>query len=120
MLSDLGVLAKKRWIPLTQLKEEVRLSRDGATRYGTATRVPYLPSYSGDKGIDFKHYESAIESVSMSNNDAQVVQAIRKSVTGSAAQVIGSMDYTTSKAEIVKQLQDGRGFTLQHSQQKKV
>ena len=65
----------------------------------------------------------------MSNNDAQVVQAIRKSVTGSAEQVIGSMDYTTSKAEIVKQLQtnfgsitdtDTRSFTLQHSQQKKV
>ena len=55
---------------LVQLKEEVRLSRDGATRHGTVTRVPYLPSYSGDKGIDFKHYESAIESVCMSTNDA--------------------------------------------------
>ena len=94
---------------LAQLKEEVRLSRDGATRHGTLTRVPYLPSYSGDKGIDFKHYESAIESISMSNNDAQVVQAIRKSVAGSAAQVIGSIDYTTSKAEIVKQLQTNFG-----------
>ena len=94
---------------LAQLKEEVRLSRDGATRHGTVTRVPYLPSYSGDKGIDFKHYVSAIESISMSNNDAQVIQAIRKSVTGSAAQVIGILDYTTSKAEIVKQLQTNFG-----------
>ena len=79
------------------------------TRHGTVTRVPYLPSYSGDKGIDFKHYVSAIESISMSNNDAQVIQAIRKSVTGSAAQVIGILDYTTSKAEIVKQLQTNFG-----------
>ena len=94
---------------LAQLKEEVRLSRDGATRHGTVTRVPYLPSYSGDKGIYFKHYVSAIESISMSNNDAQVIQAIRKSVTGSAAQVIGILDYTTSKAEIVKQLQTNFG-----------
>ena len=61
---------------LTQLKEEVRLSRDGATRHVTVTRVPYQPSYSGDKGIDFKHYESAIESISMSNNDAQVVDLL--------------------------------------------
>ena len=94
---------------LAQLKEEVRLSRDGVTRHGTVTRVPYLPSYSGDKGIDFKHYVSAIESISMSNNDAQVIQAIRKSVTGSAAQVIGILDYTTSKAKIVKQLQTNFG-----------
>ena len=82
------------------------MSRDGATRHGTVTRVPYLSSYSGDKGIDFKHYESAIESACPI---IMLKLSMPKSVTALAAQVIGIMDYTTSKAEIVKQLQTNFG-----------
>ena len=85
---------------LTQLKEEVRISRE--LRQQTSQRLPYLPTFSGDGGVKFSHYLSAIESTRAS--DQVVATAIRKSVAGSASKVIDSLDYSTSKAELVKQL----------------
>ena len=85
---------------LTQLKEEVRISRE--LRQQTSQRLPYLPIFSGDGGVKFAHYLSAIESSRAS--DQAITNAIRKSVTGSAAKVIESLDYSTSKDELVDQL----------------
>ena len=85
---------------LTQLKEEVCISRE--LRQQTSQRLPYLPTFSGDGGVKFSHYLSAIESTRAS--DQVVATAIRKSVAGSASKVIDSLDYSTSKAELVKQL----------------
>ena len=85
---------------LTQLKEEVRISRE--LRQQSTQRLPYLPIFSGDGGVKFAHYLSAIESSRAS--DQAITNAIRKSVTGSAAKVIESLDYSTSKDELVDQL----------------
>ena len=89
---------------MARLREEIRLSRDMRQLQVSNQRIPYLPVFSGDHGIDLDHYLSAVFNISYSNNDQQVIQAIRKSVTGSAEKVISILDYSTSKADILRQL----------------
>ena len=47
----------------TQVKEELRLSRNILQNQNTGQRIPYLPTFSGDGGIALEHYISAIEAV---------------------------------------------------------
>ena len=88
---------------LTQLKEELRISRELRQGHGSQ-RLPYLPSFSGDSGITFSHYQSAIQSIESTNSDQAVVQAIRKSVSGTAAIVVSSQDFSVSKADLIREL----------------
>ena len=53
---------------LTQLKEEIRISRDILAKPYKFSRIPHLPSFSGDGGIDFVHFLSAVENVSQINS----------------------------------------------------
>ena len=88
----------------TQVKEELRLSRNILQNQNTGQRIPYLPTFSGDGGIALEHYISAIEAVKPTHSSHLLAQAIRKSVTGTAAKVINILDYTTPLSELISEL----------------
>ena len=96
-----------------QIKEELRISRE--LRSQQSNRVPYLPSFSGDSGITFDHYLSAIKSVEVSNTDTSVILAIRKSVTGTAAKVVSALDFLTSKKDVLETLTNSFGILTDES-----
>ena len=85
-----------------RLKEELRIMRELRTQ-PVEGRLPYLPHYSGDDGVKLEHYLSAIRSL-RGYTDETITQAIRKIVKGTAATVIGNLDYTTTKDELISVL----------------
>ena len=105
--TDLGTLTADEQI---RLREEVRLAREYRLQQQGQHRVPILPVFSGDSsGVDFSHFKSAIDSITTSNNDASVLQAIRKSTSGQAAKVLAALDYTTSKDDVIATLEASFG-----------
>ena len=105
--TDLGTLTADEQI---RLREEVRLAREYRLQQQGQHRVPFLPVFSGDSsGVDFSHFKSAIDSITTSNNDASVLQAIRKSTSGQAAKVLAALDYTTSKDDVIATLEASFG-----------
>ena len=105
--TDLGTLTADEQI---RLREEVRLAREYRLQQLGQHRVPFLPVFSGDSsGVDFSHFKSAIDSITTSNNDASVLQAIRKSTSGQAAKVLAALDYTTSKDDVIATLEASFG-----------
>ena len=89
---------------ITQIKTELQSTRDGYQNQGAGQRIPYLPNYSGDSGIELQYYLSAIESVQLNHSPQQVAQAIRKTVTGTALKVISILDYSSSASDLVAEL----------------
>lgn len=95
---------------LLRLREEICISREVRKRQGQQYRIPYLPTFSGDStGVDFTHFQSAITSVQANYDDNTIIQAIRKSTSGQAAKVLASLDYSTSKFDIIKVLETNFG-----------
>ena len=82
-----------------RLKEELRIMRELRNRPSEG-RLPYLPHYSGDDGVKLEHYLSAIRSL-RGYSDETNTHAIRKTVKGTAATVIGNVDYTATKDDLV-------------------
>ena len=82
-----------------RLKEELRIMRELRNRPSVG-RLPYLPHYSGNDGVKLEHYLSAIRSL-RGYPDESITHAIRKTVKGTAATVIGNVDYSATKDDLV-------------------
>ena len=95
---------------LLQVREELRLSRQVLQRQQVHQRLPFLPIFTGDtKGVDYSHFKSAIDSVQARYDETSLIQAIRKNTSGQAAKVLASLNYDTSRDDILNVLENSFG-----------
>ena len=75
-----------------RLLEEVRLSRELLKTQQNQARIPHIPSFNGEpKGYDYKYWKGSIEILMPTYSETSILQAIRKSLTGQPAQIVGNM-----------------------------
>ena len=73
----------------------------------THTRsTPFLPHFSGDgKGCDYRYWRESVKSLqSLKHDNNTILQAIRKSISGTAAKVIGCLPFSSTIDKIIEGL----------------
>ena len=86
-----------------QLKKEYDMYQTMFTTHPPRT-TPYLPHFSGDgKGCDYGYWRESVKSVqSLKHDNNAILQAIRKSVSGTAAKVIGCLPFSSTVDKIIE------------------
>ncbi len=87
---------------IQQMKTEYDLYQSMSTNQ-SGRGVPFLPSFSGDdKGAEYGYWKEAIQSLrSMKYDDKAILQSIRKSISGTAAKVIGCLPFSSSVDKVL-------------------
>ena len=69
-------------------------------------RIPHIPTFTGDasKGFDYQYWKGLIRSVEVNYTDASIIQAIRKSVSGQPAQIVGTLPIDCTLQTIINAL----------------
>ena len=88
-----------------RLLEEVRLSRELLKTQPNQARIPHIPSFNGEpKGYDYKYWKGSIEILRPTYSETSILQAIRKSLTGQPAQIVGNMGIDCSLNQVLAAL----------------
>ncbi len=97
---DLGALTTEE---KAQLLEEVRMSR--GILHTQQHRVPYIPTFNGEsKSIDYMYWKALVQNLTLTHKDQAILQAIRKSLTGQPAQIVGNIGIACSLADVFSAL----------------
>ena len=99
-LKDLTVDQEK------ELKLEYKLYKSIHTGARQKTSNPYLPSFTGDgRGCKYIYWKETVKSLTDQQYDeATIVHAIRKSISGVAAKASGCLPFSSSTKEILEAL----------------
>ena len=89
-----------------ELKLEYKLYKSIHTGVRQKTSNPYLPSFTGDdRGCKYIYWKETVKSLTDQQYDeATIVHAIRKSISGVAAKALGCLPFTSSTKEILEAL----------------
>ena len=69
-------------------------------------RIPHIPTFTGDasRGFDYQYWKGLIRSLEVNYTDASIIQAIRKSVSGQPAQIVGTLPVDCTLQTIINAL----------------
>lgn len=87
--------------------EELRMSRAILQQQQpNSHRIPGIPTFSGEasKGVDYHYWRRLVKGLQPTYADVSIIQSIRKSITGLAAQIIGTLEINCSLDDILNAL----------------
>lgn len=92
---------------IIRIREQLEVNR---ALLNNNNRMPHVPSFNGEqKGYDFAYWRDLVFGLVPTYSEASIIQAIRKSITGQPAQIIGTLGVNCRLTDILGALDTAYG-----------